>query len=933
MEEGKPQSTPAATKAAMAIRTIQDDVRDLIIHETGDLTTFIHHYLPHIWADPDEAAKVFNQTVGRRPLEGDKSFLKQRIIPKIRDGLRWRAYDEQDRMVGSFDTEAQAKNAIPAGGRLGPPLKLVTDNPSELVVLRVRQMVKYLTAHRIWNEEIAKGRLTYVPTGGEKPEGYAAINDSLAKVFKNPNIPIKEAFDKRQMEALGKVADALGVTTERRVKLGGQKWGFQKTAGNPEVVTKFGGPESVLAHEIGHAIDDRYDVHKTLLEHPDADLRRTYKAELRKLADLRYEGQDATDAYARYVRKGPEKAAAIVEAYVHAPDKLQEAAPHVYDWFTHLIASDPKLAGLKDAKTSLVLGAQQATVHAGGAVLAGTWYAPEASATVLNNFLSPGISDNPLYRGWRAIGNDLLNVQLGMSAFHMMFTAVDSMTSADALAVKQLVSLHPIKALLKELEANGVAPFTTYFKGNRLLKAVLDPGSQGEDMGKIAEALMKAGGRVRMDSFYRTGAVKAFMDALGKGHALTAMLQAPRAVFEAASWPILQQAVPRMKLGIFHDLAKYESERLGPDATVEQQRLAMGKAWDSVDNRMGQLVYDNLFWNKTLKDVSMVATRSVGWNLGTDRELGGAGIDTTTAVRQLAHGKAPEVTHRMAYAAALVWRVGLIGALMTYLYTGRGPRSMLDYVAPPTGRKDDKGNEARVQIASYMKDLVAYYHHPVETVLHKVHPLIAVVTDIYRNKDYYGTEIHHPDDPVTKQAKQVSEYLAKQYVPFSVRNLMKERERGQSWPVQLQAFGGIMPAQHELTTSKAQLILEQSAAGKAPQGARTQEQTDKSQAEHAALGSIRRGDRTLAQVMSDPKITPEARKYAAHDAIRSPIAQLAEHADIEAIRNAMAVATPEELAILQPILARRVSGKRLIGSAHPFQNLGRPAAKYIDSTN
>jgi hypothetical protein len=28
----------------------------------------------------------------------------------------------------------------------------------------------------------------------------------------------------------------------------------------------------------------------------------------------------------------------------------------------------------------------------------------------------------------------------------------------------------------------------------------------------------------------------------------------------------------------------------------------MQTAWDSIDNRFGQMVYDNLFWNKALRD-------------------------------------------------------------------------------------------------------------------------------------------------------------------------------------------------------------------------------------------------------------------------------------------------------------------------------------------
>ena len=43
----------------------------------------------------------------------------------------------------------------------------------------------------------------------------------------------------------------------------------------------------------------------------------------------------------------------------------------------------------------------------------------------------------------------------------------------------------------------------------------------------------------------------------------------------------------------------------------------MAKVVDSVDNRLGLLAYDNLFWQRTLKDLGMLSTRALGWNVGT----------------------------------------------------------------------------------------------------------------------------------------------------------------------------------------------------------------------------------------------------------------------------------------------------------------------------
>jgi hypothetical protein len=124
------------------------------------------------------------------------------------------------------------------------------------------------------------------------------------------------------------------------------------------------------------------------------------------------------------------------------------------------------------------------------------------------------------------------------------------------------------------------------------------------------------------------------LDAWHQGNWPGAALRLPFALTEQAMRPILEYVVPRQKLGVFANMARFELERLGPNATSDQVRDALAKAWDSVDNRMGQLVYDKLFWNKTAKDLAMLSIRSVGWNTGTIREIVGGAADTAKWLAQ-----------------------------------------------------------------------------------------------------------------------------------------------------------------------------------------------------------------------------------------------------------------------------------------------------------
>src|SRR5262249_11949691 len=152
---------------------------------------------------------------------------------------------------------------------------------------------------------------------------------------------------------------------------------------------------------------------------------------------------------------------------------------------------------------------------------------------------------------------------------------------------------------------------------------------------------------------------------LREGKTGSALYHALPALSEFVSAPIMQILVPRMKLAVFSDMARAEGPQLG---SVAEQRAVLGKAWDSVENRLGQVTYSNLFWNKTLKDVLMAGVRSVGWNLGTCRELGGGITDIRSSVSAMREGRA--ISPRLAYALALPMVTAVYGALYQFLATG-----------------------------------------------------------------------------------------------------------------------------------------------------------------------------------------------------------------------------------------------------------------------
>jgi diguanylate cyclase (GGDEF)-like protein len=860
IEHGDSQPTKEFQPLADVMRNALDGVRDQIRAEgTGKLEKYITDYFPHsgIWADPEKAALTFKQLVGgRRPMEGTKSFLKKRTIATVMDGVR-------------------------NGAQLAEGW-----NPIDVFLSNYRDMQRYLFAIRSMREAKEAGIMKYVRAGEQAPDGYTRINDKIATVFGKPTVTITEAFDRNQRAGIMRAIKELGgVAVERSVKLNARglppgTLGYAQ--GTSKIAAKFGTHDGVLMHELGHIIDNRYGVGAELTKV------RNGKKELAALADLRAESNPKVDpSFRAYLQKPEEQAANALHAYLHAPERMKEVAPHVYKGLDRILQSRPELKAIRDIKPSVELGTSEAEVPVGGMVIRGQYWAPKEVATVFNNHLSPGLPQilretwGPqwgnkaahafeLYRG---LGNVLNQAQLGFSAFHLGMTSLDASVSRAALgleeaaagnvgaAVKNVVTA-PLAAVPGVVQGT-IGDFANHVLGTdiqmglgaKIRQAYLNPEKASPEMLQLAQYVREAGGRVVQDSFYKTSAADQFMSAmresirsLSEGDVANAFSSSVRAgkvalpgLLEAAAKPIMEHIVPLQKLQVFGELAQKAVRDLPPDATLADRRLALQQVWDSVDNRMGQLVYDNLFWNRTFKDLAMASTRSVGWNLGTIRELGGGYLDLAKGASDVAKGESIQnaLTHRAAYAIALPAMIGLYGAMYQYLRTGEGPGELKDYFYPQTGELDADGNSERVELPSYMKDLAAYAGSPWQTVTHKIAPLPNLIYEMLQNQDFYGDEIRNPLDPAVKQIQQEAEFIAKSALPFSYRNTSEQNKRGaQSDATKFGNWFGVTPAPRREVRSEAQNLMNDLLSTKGPSGA-TPEQAAVRDERAALLRSFR----------------------------------------------------------------------------------------------
>jgi hypothetical protein len=403
-----------------------------------------------------------------------------------------------------------------------------------------------------------------------------------------------------------------------------------------------------------------------------------------------------------------------------------------------------------------------------GMVQTGRYFAEPGVARIFNNAISKGLGGSPTFRAIRALNNSYNQMQLGLSAFHLTGTAINAGISDLSLGLQQLIQ-GDVSGGAKSI-ARSAAPGLSFARDLYHGRAFINDLVAGDPAARaiLSEQLNPAGGRLAVDQSYRNAATENMNRAWSNGRYLRALGNAPLAIIQKIASPLMDYAIPRVKIGAFLDLADAQRQRLPLDASPTEIHRAYQQAWDSIDNRFGQLVHDNLFWDRTAADLAQVGTRSVGWNLGTIRELGGGAVD-------LMRGN---LTPRTLYSFALPVYAGLIGAVYLFLHAGKYPQTLRDYYYPANGLTDSKGRADRVTLPTYMKDVFAYTDHPVTTLEHKASPLVSLAFDLGTNRDYFGDMIRNPDDTRARQLMQDGAYALKQFQPFSVQQAAKTWEEG-----------------------------------------------------------------------------------------------------------------------------------------------------------
>lgn len=538
----------------------------------------------------------------------------------------------------------------------------------------------------------------------------------------------------------------------------------------------------------------------------------------------------------------------------------------------------------------------------------GRYVAPEPVANILNNYLSPGFKGrSAIYDATYGVGSPINMARLALSGFHLTFETLNDLALHSGMAFGDIgrglrnadLGLMSQGAGRLARTYSGVQTWKDIQRGSKLLRSIRNQPYTGEAFSAEIEKVLRGGGRFADERTIADDLTKGFREAFRDKRYLGATKEAFKALPQAVSAPVMRWFVPRIKLGAFLEMAEHELALRQP-ATLDESRAVLNHVSDHIDNLFGQLVRDNIFWSRKAKDLLDVVISFPGWNIGSFRTLAGP----LRGSAKLATGNAVDIPARMEtrYLLGLTTNVALLGAITQYLWTGQWPTETKDYFYPRTGRTLANGQPERKQYPTYLRDAVGMATHPIRTVSHKVHPIVAAITELSENMNYSGVQIRDPNAGLLSQGAQVGKYLGKFAMPFSIQNLQRSAGRGPGEYVE--NWLGINPVPQELSNTPAMNAIAEATRRRMP-AMRTEEEAATSEKRRNALQAMR--EETTPDVTGlTPRQRKDLQKRSGREALVDTFTQGLNHLPLGDAMRVYQLGNSDEKAIMKPLIRAKL---------------------------
>ncbi len=571
-----------------------------------------------------------------------------------------------------------------------------------------------------------------------------------------------------------------------------------------------------------------------------------------------------------------------------------------------------------------------------GLVKAGEYWVEEGAGRLINRYLSRDmVREAAIGRGLLGLKNITTAMELGLSAFHLVFETLETAASSVGLGARELsygVTHGNITSILSGVKEIAASPFSSFLTADRAggaaIKYVDNPEAflaeaRGQkfierypEAANLIADLFTGGGKLAMSQDYKINSIRTFREAVAQNNYIGAAVRGIPALSELMMKPLFETYIPRLKIGMFlKEYSNAVNERASElnSGAMTRPELAR-RTWDFVEDRLGEMNFDNLFWDRSFKSAMQVLVRSVTWKLGNIRGFGKAFIEQGKEFKDAYdEGRLPTLAPEMGWALGVIALHATIGATMQYMMTGKKPEQLVDYFYPQI---DSDGN--RLSIPTYARDAFHLWHKPVGWVGASASGFISRALELWRNKDFFGVQVYDPEDSYTQNAVDMLVHMTP--LPFSVSSMAKMREKGEPVGKQAMGFAGFTKAPYYIEQSEAQQKAYDLMGEAMPQRARTKEEFARAslvkQYANEYKQAMKKNDRNAEGEITE-RMSADAKagklNYADIDRFvkkvaAEPLASTVGRLDVRDALQVWKVATPPEKRQLAGVMAEKVIG-------------------------
>lgn len=564
---------------------------------------------------------------------------------------------------------------------------------------------------------------------------------------------------------------------------------------------------------------------------------------------------------------------------------------------------------------------------------AGKWYAPKEEVRMLKNYLSKDlIRSTELGKFAMDLKNAWTSIEL-ISGFHYATIAQETLSSRIGLGLQQA-----IRGDFSGLRDNFTSPKSALWLGSMAKEYIKDPegfsknpvhiekmkewfGNDAPKMADLVDTYFKHGGLLSQDRSLRWGETTlSGMDIIEEGkkagdikRVLMGGVKVPYDVAKFITRDLLfEKIIPDAKFSAFATQYEYDLKQYAP--LIERGKMTADKlafrTVKSMENRFGEMNWDNFWLDKSFKTALQFLFRSYTWNYGTWRGLGTAIKRIPEQIMNIkeavARGEKPPIDQDVAWvlglAATHVAEATLIGYTAAYIAGDEKlkPQTWFDYVFPKVGLL------TRISIPGYVKEPFSLaesikkdrFHIPVSYVQSKMSGFLGKFAEVYRNKDYYGNKVYQEDESLPQRALDVGKHLV--VLPFSVSSFTRSQKEGASeWLGALNALG-FNKAPWWVDKSEAETMAV--SLQRKMEGGRTREQAERYNIEKEAVRYLREHETLGKSFASMPqelrdrliKLTPIMKRNIIKNAYQIPLQVSIKNFTPEDAMKVWDVATAEE---------------------------------------